>query len=310
MINFNPTDVDAKLAYRSHSGTSMVPEQRGEQAVQRYLDHMQAIAAEFEQWATDDNREAMTADLEQYRAGYVKRLHAYWSAHSRVMSTMITGPANFPTRANRKRGDTADKRCNELLAWDKKVLARLRRRYDPVQIARAPISSSDSEAVAKLRAKLEKAQALQELMKAANRICRSKKLSDKEKVEQLAAIDGITAESARKLLEPDYMGKIGFPSYELTNNGANIRRLRKRIEQLQAESERRACSPDEYEVGGVRVVENTDLNRLQICFDGKPPREVRTRLKARGFHWAPSQVAWQRLLNEAARQAAREILEA
>ena len=121
MIKFSPTDVDADLAYRSHSGTSMVPEERAEQAVKSYLDHMQFVADEFAQWATDDNRETMTTDLEQYRVGYVKRLHAYWSSHSRVMSTMITGPANFPTRTNRKRGDTADRRRDEWLDWDKKL---------------------------------------------------------------------------------------------------------------------------------------------------------------------------------------------
>jgi len=310
MINFSPTDVDKELAYRAHSGTSMVPEKRAEQAVQSYLAHMQAVADEFSVWATDDNREAMVTDLEQYRAGYVQRLHAYWGSHSRVMSAMITGPANFPTRTNLKRSDSADRRCNELLTWDEKTLARLRRKYDPRQIARAPISSGDSEAVVKLRTKLERARAFQELMKAANKICRSKKLGNEEKVEKLAALDSITAEVAQQLLQPDFAGRIGFPSYEITNNGAEIRRIEQRIEQLQAESERRDSTPDEYEISGVRVVENADLNRLQILFGDKPPREVRDRLKARGFHWSPRNMAWQRLLNEAARQAAKEVLEA
>jgi len=309
MIDFKPTDVDKELAYRSHSGTSMVPEQRAEQAVESYLDHMATVAAEFEQWATDANRDEMAADLEQYRVGYVQRLHAYWQSHSRVMSTMITGPANFPTRSNLKRRDSADKRCSEWLDWDKKVLARLRRKYDPVQIARAPIGSGDPEAVQKLRVKLERAQEMQAAMKAANKVCRSKKLTDEEKVAQLAAMDGITAESACQLLEPDYMHKIGFPSYALTNGSTRIRQIEKRIEQLQAEAQHRESAPDEYEIGGVRVVENADIDRLQICFESKAAAlPYKARLNAHGFHWSPRNVAWQRLLNDAARQAAREIL--
>ena len=286
----------------------MVPEQRAEQEMKSYLDHMAMVDELFSQWVTDDNRAQMTADLERYRVGYVQRLHAYWSSHSRVVSTMITGPANFPTAANRKRCDSADKRCSEWLDWDKKTLEKLRRKYDPARIARAPIRSDDSEAVQKLRVKLERAQTMQAAMKAANKICRSKKLTDAQKVEQLAAMEGITAESAPQLLEPDWAGKVGFPSYALTNNSANIRRIQERIEQLEAEAEHRESTPDEYEIGGVVVVEDAATNRLQIHFDGKPPREMRDRLKANGFHWSPHNVAWQRLLNDAARQAAREIL--
>jgi hypothetical protein len=221
---------------------------------------------------------------------------------------MITGPANFPTRSNLKRCDSANRRCDEWLEWDSKTLARLRRKYDPVQIARALIRSDDSGAVQKLREKLAKAEAMQAAMKAANKVCRSSKLSDEEKIEQLTAIDGISPESARQLLKPDYMDKAGFPSYALTNNGAKIRSIKKRIQQLEAEAQYRENAPDEYEINGVRVVENANQNRLQICFEDKPSREVRNRLKARGFHWSPRNVAWQRLLNDAARQAAREIL--
>jgi len=308
MINYTPADVDKGLACRSHSGTSMVPEQRAEQEVKSYLDHMAMVDELFSQWMTDANRDEMAADLECYRTGYVQRLHAYWYSHSRVMSTAITGPANFPTRANLKRCDSADKRRDEWLAWDKKMLARLRRKYDPVQIARAPIGSGDPEAVQKLREKLANAQAMQETMRAANKICRSKKLTDEEKVAQLAAMDGITPESARQLLEPDYMGKIGFPAYALTNGSARMRQIEKRIEQLQAEAQHRESTPDEYEINGVLVVENANLNRLQICFEDKPPQEMCDQLSAHGFHWSPRNEAWQRLLNESARQAAREIL--
>ena len=101
---------------------------------------------------------------------------------------------------------------------------------------------------------------------------------------------------------------MGLPTYELKNNGAEIRRLRKRIEQLQAEYKKREETPDEYEVGCALVVENDELGRLQIFFDGKPSDEMITNLKAHGFVWSRKNKAWQRLLNNSARQAAREVL--
>ncbi len=65
----------------------------------------------------------------------------------------------------------------------------------------------------------------------------------------------------------------------------------------------------EYPIGAATVVENFNLNRLQIIFPTKPPEEVRKMLKARGFHWSPNAGAWQRKLNDAARRAAKEVLD-
>lgn len=46
------------------------------------------------------------------------------------------------------------------------------------------------------------------------------------------------------------------------------------------------------------VVKNNDMMRLQLFFEGVPSAEIRTILKSNGFKWAPSQKAWQRLLND------------
>ena len=93
--------------------------------------------------------------------------------------------------------------------------------------------------------------------------------------------------------------------FQLTNNNANIRRIKQRIVELDASQ---AQEPAEYEINGVRVVENVDDNRLQILFDGKPPAEVRQRLKSNGFRWSPYAGAWQRQLNNGARYAAQRAL--
>lgn len=52
----------------------------------------------------------------------------------------------------------------------------------------------------------------------------------------------------------------------------------------------------EYQINGVRILHNTEENRLQLFFDGKPEQEMITKLKSRGFKWSPRNKAWQRQL--------------
>lgn len=52
----------------------------------------------------------------------------------------------------------------------------------------------------------------------------------------------------------------------------------------------------EYEVNGVKVLHNTEQNRLQLLFDGKPEAAMIEKLKARGFKWSLRNMAWQRQL--------------
>ncbi len=162
------------------------------------------------------------------------------------------------------------------------------------------ISSDDPEAVVKLKEKLAAEEAEQAQMVAAN------KLVKKGDVPGLVAL-GFSEADAQKLLVGDFCGRKGFPAYRISNNGANIRRIKLRIEQLQA-----AAGREHQEVlhnSGVNLVQNVEANRVQLIFPGKPSAEVRAELKARGFRWSPSEGAWQRHLNNAGIWAAKAILE-
>jgi hypothetical protein len=300
ILNYSETDINRELAYQAYYATSQNPDKRADEVIAMYMAEMASVVEEFSAFVTSENKTMLAASLERYRRGYIAKLNSYLQAHSRVMSPHVTGPSNFPTRQNQKRGDTADKRRDEWLAYIKRTKDRLRKTYDPRLIAKAPISADDDDAIERLQMKIAKAEDFQALMKKANAIIRKKKLTDDEKVSALADLD-IAESSARKLLLPDFTGKPGFPSYKLTNNNANIRRMKKRVEQLEKERSREPV-PD-YMIGDVTVSENTDLNRLQLFFPGKPPDEMRKKLKANGFRWAPTQGAWQRQLNDNARYA-------
>ena len=94
-------------------------------------------------------------------------------------------------------------------------------------------------------------------------------------------------------------------SWELTNIGANIRRLKLRRESL---AKMKASDKTERIVNGVKVIENPDIARIQLIFDGKPSEDIREALKYNGFRWAPSEGAWQRNLNANGKYAAEVVL--
>jgi len=306
MINVTAADIQARGAF---NGTSMSPQDRESQYVRSYLTHMREVAAEFEQWTTDENEDAIDEALDRYQAAYAKKLNEYLAGHSRIASQFITGPSGWTDAqvvTNRRRGETADRRLNELTYFSQTRLDKLRRTFDPKRIANAPISADNPNAVALLQAKIDKAMKFQQGMKAANRICKGKKTPDTEKITTLMTALEISEATAKKILAPDFAGRIGFPSYELTNNNANIKRMRSRIKELQAAATQVST---ETQIGDITYRENTEANRVQFLFPGKPNPRTRTLLKARGFRWAPSIKAWQRQLTPAGICAGKYILE-
>lgn len=165
-------------------------------------------------------------------------------------------------------------------------------------IGYAGISSDDPDAVTKLQEQVQHLEARQAQMKAVNRALRRND-------EAALLAFGFTTEQIAESKKPDARYRIGFPDYALGNNSANIRRIRRRIAALSQPRESSA-----REVKGVQVIEDADENRLRLVFPDKPDYEVRKRLRSRGFIWSPSRSAWVRKLNNAARSAAQEVLDA
>jgi hypothetical protein len=154
-------------------------------------------------------------------------------------------------------------------------------------VGTAGVSSDDPNGVAKLTEKVAELEARQAKMKAANDAWRK-------------AGNKAGRNAAGEWIEPPY------PSYSLSNNSAVIRSTKARIEQL-----KRAAQVETKTIEtnvGVTVIENAEANRVQIIFPGKPDEATRTMLKSYGFKWAPSEGAWQRLLNNAARWAAQQVV--
>ena len=81
--------------------------------------------------------------------------------------------------------------------------------------------------------------------------------------------------------------------------------IEERLNHLKAAKE---TGTSEQEYGTFMVVENTEVMRYQIIFDGKPDAEVRALLKSNGFKWAPSQGAWQRQITSNGKYALSSVV--
>ncbi len=168
------------------------------------------------------------------------------------------------------------------------------------------IYSDDPQAIRKLKQRLLDLEEYQAWMKQINKLCRSKKLTDEQIAEHLEDEYGLSASGIRGLLNPQYSyQKRGFQTWQLSNNNANIQRIKERIAQLEkAETE----ETSEQVIGEVKLVDSVEHNRLQIFFPDKPSTEVRTRLKQQGFRWSRQQGCWQRHRGNTATYQAERIV--
>ena len=264
-----------KLCYRAHQGTSYSPDKRAESACAEYDADIQAMK----------DHGCNDAQIAKYDTLFVK----WMSAKSRCISVMITGAGNFPTRRNAKANESERKHGDALLDYFRKVTT--------VKKESDAIKSNDPDAIEKLKTKIAILEQHQELMKATNRITRSKKTDDQKVAALIEA--GFSESNAQEMLNGE------FKAFALSNNNANIKRYKSRLEQMLSAKSKETT---EIKTDSYTIVENTDMMRYQIIFDEKPSKENIAKLKKRGFKWAPSQSAWQRQITANGKCALDSVL--
>lgn len=161
-----------------------------------------------------------------------------------------------------------------------------------------PIKSDDPKAIELLEKKLVALEGAQDWMKKANAFIR------KDDLAGFLKMNGATPQRWDELTKPDYVGRKGFRSFEITNNGSEIRRIKQRLEELKSHAE---DVTTEKEVNGIRILDNVEDARLQIFFEGKPAENIRAELKSYGFKWSPTNGAWQRMRSSTANYHAERI---
>ncbi|OPZ65858.1 MAG: hypothetical protein BWY85_00217 [Firmicutes bacterium ADurb.Bin506] len=232
--------------------------------------------------------------LESYARKLAENLNAAHSIDTRCPSVLISGGSNFPVRKKEKQ-NAARSRNFEEYTYIQGLLDKIR------STGTGGISSDDPNALDKLKAKLADLEESQETMKAVNAYYHKNKTLDgcPHLTEKGAtALKASMARDFRTDPKP-------YEGWALSNNSANIRRVRERIEELEKKAS--SPAPEGWSFDGGEVVMNTEENRLQILFDDKPDADLRAELKAEAFKWAPSQGAWQRQLTDNALRAAKRI---
>lgn len=300
MTNDFGNDIPLDVAQRAHAGTSFVPEDRARQERDEYTRTLSADLEVLGKLAdTDAKRAALEAEFARYREGlrarWLKQLHA----RSRCLSTMISGPSNFPASRYQKRSDAVDRRLSELVEFRGRALAAIRRALCP---EKAPIMAGDADAVERLRAKIAEAEARQERMKAINETYRAF-------LKRPQSLDASGLSDGEKALVRAYKPEYSFDRqpcarYELTNNSANIRRMRERLAEIEAT---KAAPTTEAQGEAARIEDSPAENRVRLYFPGKPDEGIRTTLKRNGFRWTPSLACWQAYRNSRTLELAREI---
>lgn len=167
-----------------------------------------------------------------------------------------------------------------------------------------PIRTGSADAVTQLEQRIAADEALQARMKAANLAIRQNAKAGRDaQITALIALAYTEAE-ATKLLTPDFLNRIGYPDYALTNNSANLRRLKQQLAKAQALA---ATSTTTETIGNVTITDNVEADRVQISFPSKPSPTICDLLNQRGFHWTPSLRLWQRYRSQAALALAKQI---
>lgn len=291
----------AQRAKEANSFDSYVPGS-ATAAYQREVDKAAQIAERQKRSVDPQYHGKIDALLDKFARELADVTNQRNNIDARVPSVMVSGGSNFPVAAKNKQNAARDRnmqRYNEV----QEILSKIQ------STGKGGIMSDDKDAIAKLRSKLEAQEALQARMKAANAAIR---LKDTAKGDAKLTELGFSPEQIRQLRTPDFCGRVGFASFELQNNNANIRRIRARIEELEKEAQRAADNAGKASVkgDGYELIENAEMCRIQFIFDGKPDDETRALLKSYGFRWAPSQGAWQRMLNDNGRAAAQSVMQA
>ena len=255
-----------------------------------YVDEAVQLAERQKQRVDPMYHDKIDSLLDTYARKLAANMNKGYEIDARVPSILIAGGSNFPTRKKEKQNAARDSNYRE---WQdiQGLLDKIR------STGMGGISADDPQAVQKLEKKLESLEKSQETMKAVNAYYRKHKTLDgcphlpPEELEKLKA----------DMASSWHLEDKPFATWALSNNSAEIRRVKDRIKSL---SQQKEIGFVGWEFDGGKVEANTEANRLQIFFEDKPDEATREALKSNGFRWSPKAGAWQRQLTSNAYYAA------
>lgn len=285
--------IDEDMAKRAKEANSYGSYREGSatESYRESVDRVIRIAEEQKKEVDSCFHEKIDRLVDLYARKLAENLNEGNRIAARVPSMLIAGGAGI--QAGKKEKQAEAYRKNNL-QWQEiqGILDRIR------STGKGGISADRENAIELLEEKLRGREARQEKMRTANAYYRKH-----QTLEGCEALTSVEIRSRMKFME-DMLQPKPYPTYTMTNNSAEIRRLKKRIEELKRNQE---IGFNGWEFSCGKAVVNTEYNRLQLFFDEKPSLEQRGLLRRAGFHWAAGAGAWQRQLNWNAIRAADRL---
>jgi len=264
-----------QAAIWAFNGTSFNPEKRGKNLID-----------EFEQILTNDLIKIDVATNEQ-KENYIlkfKSLFSAWlGAKQRCISTMITGPSNFPVRRAEKANRSEQNKYEIFSYWREKAMKAIIKSTLPET---NPLDEAKKNLSERVKA--------QEIYKLINK-------AYKAFLKAPESLDAsILPDWAKKMIvdfcpEKQWY-KMPVAPFMLTNNLANIKRLELRVKELEQKEVLKDKENKTFPFPWGEIIFNYSVDRLQVKHNVKPDSVMISSLKHSGFHWSPSQGVWQRQL--------------
>lgn len=234
----------------------------------------------------------------KYAEKYAEWINTKHNIDMMCPSVMICGAANFPTKKKERQNSRMDSHWKEL-----EYINALPRKIEKILKGEMVIKSSDENAIEKLQEKVEMLEKFKAEMIEGNKYYK--------KNGTLEGFEGMDQEKINQTTFLINKGVFGSSTriFDTANTNASIKATKQRIEKLTQEKEKGTQEVATTEDGNelFKVVENTEIMRLQLVFDGKPSDEIRDLVKKNGFKWSPKNNAWQRQLTENARYSLKRI---
>ena len=257
------------LCYRAHAHTSFSPEKRAESYVKEYSKML------------DEDLKELGDNQGNYKEKFITKFSDWMSAKSRCISSMITGPANFPVRRAQKANRSEHNKCEAFANWREKYFK---------AVNRVPTKSPEDDLeIAEKRLDILVNNQME--MKAINSAIRKCKKTELKDIIDYLLLEEFSPELV-SLIDNHYgrtSGKYKIPGFTLTNNNSTIKRTEQKIKIMRVRIDRKIDWEDIKFEGGYVTIED---DRLKIYHDEKPAQEIIKEIKSNGFRWSPHWKCW------------------
>lgn len=285
-------------AVRAYDGTSFSPEVRAATAIR-----------EYEALVIEDLKKLPAEEHDEYVTKFREWVGTLFDKHSRILSAMITGPANFPVRRNEKSNNSFDRAVEEFNEWRVKYAKRVAKR---IEAAKSP-EEKEAEEWRGLKRDIDyNVQTCVEIDTGKNTYSYRTAFTNSifGKIERLAnnGKAALVLKALAYIKEVQESDTTGLKKPLFTSRH-KIWKLQEVCEQaIQRQAERENRESVEIPFDGGKVVKNYADDRLQIFHDKKPDSNVIFSLKRNGFKWSRFNGCWQRQLTSNSYYGAARVI--